>query len=231
MIRIVSWNIHGFVDRRGRFSPEPALQVLERLAPDIVALQEVEDRSWQGGQSLQWLAERGGWDVWAGPTLLRGESRYGNAVLARLSATRIARHELTVLSSDSEPRGLMEIEFEHRSGPLRVLATHLGLKRWERQIQIERLLGVLGDRVPERVDLLAGDFNEWLPTAGCLKRIDAEFDCRTRGATYPARRPLFALDRIWIRPGHRFSGSGIARLSNGESDHRPTRRELSDGNP
>jgi endonuclease/exonuclease/phosphatase family metal-dependent hydrolase len=228
VIRIVSWNVHGFVDRRGRFSPEASLRVLEELEPDIVALQEVEDRRWRGQQSLHWLADRGGWNAWVGSTLLRGDSRYGNAILANFPATRLTHHDLTVHGSKSEPRGLIEIEFSHRRGPLRLLATHLGLGRRERQLQLKRLLRVLGEPVSGRVDVLAGDFNEWLMASKLLTKIHAAFDVGTRGRTFPARRPLFALDRIWIRPGSRFSGSRVARLTGGESDHLPTIIELTE---
>lgn len=229
MTRLVSWNVHGFVDRRGRFSPEPALRVLEQLEPDLVALQEVEDRDWQQRPALQWLAERGGWHAYAGPTLARADADYGNAVLARSPAVRLERHDLTV--PGTEPRGLIDLEFDHGDGRLRLLATHLGLRRSERSQQIDRLLGVLGPAAPGRIDVLAGDLNEWIPRSRLLARIHAAFGTRTVGATFPAGRPVFALDRVWARPADAVVDSRIARLAQGESDHLPVVVELAGSGP
>lgn len=219
MIHFVSWNVHGFVDARGRFSPEPVLRVLEKLDADVVALQEVEDRHWQGRQALEWIAERGGWHAWAGPTMLRGDFHYGNAVLSRRRAIRVRQHELGV--TGLEPRGLLEVELEHGACDLRVLATHLGLKRAERRRQVDRVMGIAGGPRAGRVDVLAGDFNEWLPHSTLLTRLRRAFPAGTRGATFPAHRPLLALDRIWARPAQVLAGFRVHRLARGESDHLP----------
>jgi len=220
MTRIVSWNVHGFIGRDGRFSPEPALRVLERLAPDMVVLQEVEDREWGGTLALDWLANRGGWQAWAGPTLRRGDARYGNAILSRSPATAVRRHDLTV-TGGAEPRGLLDVQFAHGEGSLRVMATHLGLKRGDRRSQVEELLSIAGHAEPGRIDLLAGDFNEWLPGSRLLSGLDSAFETRTRGRTFPARWPLFALDRIYVRPLRMLERFLVERLPAGESDHLP----------
>jgi endonuclease/exonuclease/phosphatase family metal-dependent hydrolase len=218
-MQLVSWNVHGFMDARGRFSPEPALRVMEKMDADIVALQEVEDRRWQGRSALEWLAERGGWHAWAGTTLLREDFPYGNAVLSRSRAARVRRHELGV--TGLEPRSLLEVEFSHGERDLRLLATHLGLKRAERRRQLDRILEIAGDPRDGRVDVLAGDFNEWLPHSTLLTRLRRAFPAGTRGATFPAHRPLLALDRIWARPAEALVGFRVHRLAGGESDHLP----------
>jgi len=219
MTSVVSWNVHGFVSRDDRFSPEPALRVLERLDPDVVALQEVEDRLWQGIPALDWLANRGGWHAWAGPTLMRGDAHYGNALLSREPATAVRRHELT--TSAGEPRGLLDVEFAHSEASLRVMVTHLSLRRGERRRQVDEVLRIVGEPLAGRIDVLAGDFNEWLPRSGLLARLAAAFDAGTRGATFPARRPLFALDRVYVRPLGVLAGFAVEPLPRGESDHLP----------
>ena len=226
MTRVVSWNVHGFVARDGRFSPEPALRVLERLAPDVVVLQEVEDRDWGGTPSLDWLANRGGWQAWAGPTLMRGDARYGNAILSHSPAVAVRRHDLTV-SRGVEPRGVLDVEFAHGEGSLRVMATHLGLRRRERWRQVEEVISITGPAARGRIDLLAGDFNEWLPGSRLLSGLDAVFEARTRGRTFPARWPLFALDRIYVRPLRMLERFHVERLPAGESDHLPIVATLS----
>ena len=220
MTRVVSWNVHGFVAAGRGFSPEPALRCLERLDADFIALQEVEDRDWQGLPALAWLAERGGWQAWAGPTLVRGDAHYGNALLARRAATEVRRHELTV-TRGHEPRGLLDVRFAQGDVVLRVLVTHFGLRRGDRWQQLHELLPILGPAEAGRIDLLAGDFNEWLPRSRLLASLDEVFGARSSGATFPARRPLFPLDRIYVRPARAVRGFHVATLPGGESDHRP----------
>jgi len=217
--RIVSWNVHGFVDARGRFSPEPALRVLESLDADLVALQEVEDRRWAGRHALDWLADRGGWRALAGPTLLRGDFHYGNAVLSRLAPVKVRRHDISVRGL--EPRGVVDAEFAHGGARVRLLATHLGLRRAERRHQVDALLDIAGPVQDGRIDVLAGDFNEWLPRSRLVNRIRAAFPGGTRGATFPAHRPMLSLDRLWVRPSAALAGFEIRRLADGESDHLP----------
>jgi endonuclease/exonuclease/phosphatase family metal-dependent hydrolase len=48
-VRIVSYNIHGCVGTDGRRDAERVAAVLEALAPDVVALQEVDSRASRGG--------------------------------------------------------------------------------------------------------------------------------------------------------------------------------------
>ena len=73
--------------------------------------------------------------------------------------------------------------------------------------------------------VLLGDVNEWFPAASALRRLHARFG-RGRGVrTFPSRRPLLALDRVWVQPraaltavhAHR---SPLARVA---SDHLPLR--------
>jgi len=220
MTVIVSWNVHGFVARDGRFSPEPALRVLERLAPDVVALQEVEDREWQGIPALDWLANRGGWQAWAGPTLMRGDARYGNAIMARTPALAVRRHELAV-TGGAEPRGVLDVGFANGEGSLRVMVTHLGLRRGDRRRQVEELLSIVGPAEPGRIDVLAGDFNAWLPGSRLLAQVEAAFEAGTAGRSFPAQWPLFALDRIYLRPARMADGFRVERLLAAESDHLP----------
>lgn len=217
--RIVSWNLRGFTDGSGKFSPEPALRALQALDADVFALQEVEDRNWNGMPALSWLAAEGGWHFWAGPTLLRGDFHYGNAVLARQPAAVVRRHEFA--TSRAEPRGLLDIEFGHESGRVRLMATHLGLGRRERRRQLDAILSIAGEPVPGRIDILAGDFNEWLPRSALLSRLDEAFGRGTRGATFPACWPVFGLDRIWVRPAGMLRAFEVGRLAHGESDHLP----------
>jgi endonuclease/exonuclease/phosphatase family metal-dependent hydrolase len=222
MIRVVSWNVHGFTDGRRRFSPEPALRILASLDPDVVALQEVEDRRWAASSALDWLAGQGGWSAWHAETLVRRGHSYGNAILSRLPVSRVVRHNLSV--PGCEPRGALEVDFEATASDgtpaWRLVSAHLGLRRRERRLQVIRLLSMLGPP-GEHMDVLTGDLNEWRIGGRLLAGLDEAFGHDSRLRTFPAWRPVLPLDRIWVRPRHRLSIARVERDIRGASDHLP----------
>jgi endonuclease/exonuclease/phosphatase family metal-dependent hydrolase len=127
---------------------------------------------------------------------------------------------------------------------LRCLATHLGLSRGERRQQIARIAALLDAATSSGLDrdadrdldpaqptqpvacclaptLLLGDFNEWLPSRR-LCPLDRRLRRAHTAATWHARWPLLALDRLWYS-GLRLHHSRVrrdrpARLA---SDHLP----------
>jgi endonuclease/exonuclease/phosphatase family metal-dependent hydrolase len=101
---------------------------------------------------------------------------------------------------------------------VQVIATHLGLRPWERRIQVERLLQRVGDNC-----VLMGDFNEWWLWGHPLREIKAIFGHSPALPTFPSFRPVLALDRIWIRPTGRVKSLAVhrTRLSAKASDHLP----------
>jgi endonuclease/exonuclease/phosphatase family metal-dependent hydrolase len=82
---------------------------------------------------------------------------------------------------------------------LRIVATHLGLRAGERRFQMRRLLALL-DSSSSDVTVLLGDFNEWFNWARPLRWITRRLGGLPAPATFPSRRPLLALDRIWVHP-------------------------------
>jgi endonuclease/exonuclease/phosphatase family metal-dependent hydrolase len=154
-----------------------------------------------------------------GPTLEDDRGRYGNALLTRLEVREIRRVDLSV--PGFEPRGGLDVELD-AGQPMRVLATHLGLARRERIRQAERLLAVL-EGASTLPTLLLGDLNEWLPSRLGFRRLRRRLRPAPARPTFPARRALLALDRVWLSAecelvsvaGHR---SPLARVA---SDHLP----------
>jgi endonuclease/exonuclease/phosphatase family metal-dependent hydrolase len=79
------------------------------------------------------------------------------------------------------------------------MATHLGLRPYERRWQMRQLLEHL-DRGPQCPTVLMGDLNEWFLWGRPLRWLHAWFGTTPAPATFPSALPLFALDRIWVRP-------------------------------
>jgi endonuclease/exonuclease/phosphatase family metal-dependent hydrolase len=78
--------------------------------------------------------------------------------------------------------------------------------------------------VYERVVVL-GDINEWLPLSRPLRWLNELLGHSPRERTFPSRWPLFALDRVWVRPRHALLAFGAHRspLAVQASDHLPVK--------
>jgi len=80
-----------------------------------------------------------------------------------------------------------------------VITTHLGLTPWERRIQVQSLTEAIAQD-PSRLTVVLGDINEWFSPARTLRQLGKHFGQSSTVRTWPSRRPLFALDRIWVHP-------------------------------
>ncbi|HEY4317305.1 MAG TPA: endonuclease/exonuclease/phosphatase family protein [Herbaspirillum sp.] len=220
-LTVATYNIHGAVGIDGRFAPERIAAVLREIGADVIALQEVP-LGGNGNGSVDVLAllrEATGLHAVEGPTEDNGWRRYGNAVMSRypIAATRA----IDLSFGSREARGALDADIDCHGNALRVVATHLGLRPAERREQIRRLLQAFDtDRMPV---LLMGDVNEWFVWGRSLRWLVSHFKAAPAPFTFPSRWPVFALDRIWIRPRQRLlhvevHKSALARIA---SDHLP----------
>jgi len=217
-IAVATYNVHGCPD------PARTAQVLSALDADVIALQELRWRPWEALHVLDELASRLGYAPLAGPTLLRPDGHYGNALLTRLPVAHVRLEDLSV--PGREPRGALAAVLRAGAQPLTVIATHLGLAPGERRRQMRRLLALV--RASAKPVVLLGDLNEWFLWGRPLRWLRAHFGRTPAPATFPARWPLFALDRIWVEParlldGVQACGAGLAKTA---SDHLPLRATL-----
>lgn len=220
LLRAVSYNIHACVGRDGRFAPARIVQVLRDLDADIIALQEVEDRSIRGRSVTDYLADELDMHAEAGPTLNRGDNAYGNLLLSRLPVIDARRHDLSV--KDREPRGAIEVTYDAGTTRITALATHLGLAAAERKRQVEKLTASM-HRHTKDLRILMADFNEWRPGNRLHRQLSEHYSPSKALRTFPSGAPLLALDRIYVAPHGRIERvhvdrSGVARIA---SDHLP----------
>ncbi|HEX3141790.1 MAG TPA: endonuclease/exonuclease/phosphatase family protein, partial [Rhizobacter sp.] len=89
---------------------------------------------------------------------------------------------------------------------LHAICVHLGLQEAQRRKQLELLCDLVNTEIPADAPLLiAGDFNDWRRRAGrvlerCAGLREVFVHAHGRPArTFPARWPLLALDRIYVR--------------------------------
>ena len=224
-IRLATYNIHGCVGNDGRFDVDRIGRVLRELDPDVLALQEVEHHDVDGLDLLEYLASHSGLTPIAGPTLFKRRRAYGNAVLTRLPIEAVRPVDLSL--PGREPRGALDITLGCGEISCRVIATHLGLQPGERRTQIRALLALL-DRHESDVAVLLGDLNEWLLWGRPLRWLHRHFSPSPHLRTFPSRLPLFALDRIWVRPADciRVIETHDTALARQASDHLPLKADL-----
>lgn len=197
VMTVASYNVHKCVGVDGRFDPERIIDVIQEIRPDVIALQEADQRFGErsGLLDLNRLRLETGLlpvPVVAGP---KSHGWRGNVLLFREG---IVRDVHQVALPGLEPRGALvaEIDLEGRAG-LRVIAAHLGLLRWARRQQADVILELLQRRA-ERPTLLMGDFNEWrLGPGSALTRLEPVFGPLPPPLpSFPARLPVLSLDRI-----------------------------------
>lgn len=240
--RLVTWNLHGCVGLDNRRDPNRIARVLAALAPDVVGLQEVDLGTTPEDpcDPLRRIAEATGLAAVHGPTLWRDGVAYGNALLSRWPMAAALPLDLSV--PGVEPRNALDVTLAHPAGPVRVIVTHLGLRRWERRNQTARLAarlrrplaGTWGQDATHPL-VLMGDLNEWWPGGGtAVARLAQGFARMWSQPSFPGRWPLVRLDRILVHPAPRHLASvdlppavaGLARLA---SDHRLVAVDLAFG--
>jgi endonuclease/exonuclease/phosphatase family metal-dependent hydrolase len=221
VVRLLSYNIHGCIGRDGRKAPDRILEVIEQTQADVVALQEVYRTDGSDQDFLKQLESLEYPVVIYGKTMRKASADYGNLLLLRQPAEKIER--LAFEGVFDEPRGAIVAEILHRGKRLRVINTHLGLRSAYRKAQIAALAKHLPQPGSTERCILLGDLNEWLPRIGYFRRLRRRFSVVSSLKTFPAGRPVFALDRIAVGGAFqdlRFhvASSHPATLA---SDHRP----------
>jgi endonuclease/exonuclease/phosphatase family metal-dependent hydrolase len=226
-LKIASYNIHQCVGMDGKCDPHRIADVLREIGADVIGLQEVSSRPGErsDSQQLDYLARVLGLTALAGPTIIRHDSQYGNALLTSRRILAVREVDLTVYRR--EPRGALDVDLEVPGGTLRFIVTHLGLLPGERRIQVRRLLDILGTPAASAI-VLCGDINEWFAVGRPLRWLHGRFGRSPTLPTFPAGFPLFALDRIWVRPRDTVVDWGVHRSPAARiaSDHLPLKAEI-----
>ena len=218
-LRIATYNVHRAIGGDGRTDPDRILRVLREIDADVYALQEVEAHD-DGADMLAWLGKEMGYQSVAGTTLKRHDGHFGNGVLTRCPVK--ARRVTDLSWRGREPRGAIAIDIDCTGSALRVVATHLGLRPAERREQVQQLLHLFKEH-PHEKSVLLGDLNEWFLWGRPLRRLHRHFRSTPSKATFPARLPILALDRIWTHPRSLLRSLEVHRtpLARAASDHLP----------
>jgi len=220
-IRLATYNVHRFLGRDKKKDHRRIRHVLEEINPDIAALQEVE--YFRRPEELDFLKLGSDFHLILGPTIIAGDEHYGNVLLSRFPVTDQRRINLSY--PGREERSAIDVDIDCQGEKIRVIATHFGLAPYERRAQAQTLIKEIDKRRTDEeiTTLLMGDMNEWFLWGRPLHFIHRYFGCCPDLATYPARFPIFSLDRIWCHPPDQVITRKVhkSRLAKEASDHLP----------
>ena len=217
--RILSYNIRAGKGVDGSPALDRQAAAIRALAPDVVALQEVDrstQRSGRVDQAAVLAKGTGLHAVFARAIDFEG-GEYGIAVLSREAPH--ATRTVPLPSPHDENRVLLVADF----GAFVFAATHLPLDEGDRLAAVDRILAEL---LPsDRPVFLAGDWNAF-PSDATLSRIGRGFRLLsgTDEPTFPADAPDRCIDYVAVDGDHAplFAG-GSSRVADepAASDHRP----------
>jgi endonuclease/exonuclease/phosphatase family metal-dependent hydrolase len=232
-VRVITYNIRKGKGASGR-AVVPMASIGKALAQheaDVVLCQEVFHGAHEDTWQTDRLAEALQLYSYYGGNRFRAIGHHGNTTFSRLAAEDFKNHDIS--TNRIERRGALYVRLHLTHTPLHVLNVHLGLNRWQRATQMKRIAKLMDEmcKAGEPV-LLAGDFNDWQRS---LDRWIVEelglsscFDLQAPEVrTWPAQRPVFSLDRIYVR---NLRITNPTRLHGGAwhelSDHLPLMADL-----
>ena len=153
-MRVVSWNIHWGCGKDGRIRIHAIIDVLRKLNPDVICLQEVAanhpelEGSASANQFKQLAGAFGGYHAieHAPSEIYRNNvpRLFGNLILSKYRITQAHRHALPWPvdpgGAPGMPRGAIEVVLDAPGAKLRLLTTHLEYHSpLQRLAQVHRL--------------------------------------------------------------------------------------------
>lgn len=223
-LRVATYNLHSCIGGDRRYDPDRILHVMNEIGADIYALQELGGLPVEGREQAHFFEANLGMVSALGLKPKRMRIQHINAVLVKGEIETCQLIDLTVFKF--EPRNAIDCIVRTAAGRLRIIATHLGLFSPERRRQIARLKEVVDGNV-SLPTLILGDFNIFGRERNILYAIGAPKPLPVL-RSFPARRPLMSLDRLWTIPNRHLVNLHLHRtpLSRLASDHLPLVGEL-----
>lgn len=227
-LTFASYNIHKAVGADRRRDPDRILAILNEVDADVVALQEVDRRTGRRASVLPLAAIAEHTPYRAVELNHRPDSLgwHGNALLVRRKF-RLVDAGIVPLPT-IEPRGAIRADLLIGGRRVRVVGMHLDLSGLRRRQQVRAILAHVAACGPAVPTVVMGDCNEWALRGGALREFHAPWRLAACGRSFPAARPVAALDRIVVSAEWEIAGAGVhhSALAARGSDHLPVWAKL-----
>jgi endonuclease/exonuclease/phosphatase family metal-dependent hydrolase len=216
-VRVMTWNIHGTVGGNPRYDLAGVVELIRRWDADIVALQEVDSRRKHAvdGNPFTYLQAALGHHGLPAKSITTDDGDYGQMLISRWPFAASEIHDISY--PEREPRRAIRADVDTPFGPMRIVATHLGLSIRERRSQARTLLDIAGGH--GMTTMIVGDFNDWFWPGSVRSALSRELAGYTRYRTFPSRFPVLRLDRVYCRPGAALIRSYLDIQARACSDH------------
>lgn len=223
-LRVVAYNIRHGEGMDNQVDLERIAAVLERLDPDVITLQEVDERTERTGGVDQpaRLGELLGMQAFHGAHRPYQGGEYGNAILTRLPVRSVQTHPIPPAGESSLTVHEIEVSTGAADRTVSVVSVHLAGTPEERMRQAVTVSTHFAHS--QHPVVLAGDFNAQRGDE-VMQRLDEHWTLvpkEGRAETYPADEPGREIDFVMVRPAeafeiveHRVIDERVA------SDHRP----------
>lgn len=220
-LRVLTWNIHHGVGADGKLDLERIAKVITSQRPDVVLLQEVDQKCTRSGgvdQAAELAKLTQLKHVFGKAMDLQG-GQYGQAILSR---TDLADVKIHPLPSQGEPRIAVSATTVSPLGPITVATVHLDFQDEARQnAQAQVCAAALLTATTPVV--LAGDFNAKPDTRTLATFTQAPWTIVPKEGTphtHPADKPEIEIDYLIVR-GLRPLKPATVIPETTASDHRP----------
>ncbi len=235
-LRVLSYNVHHGEGDDGKLDLPRLAAVITASRADLVALQEVDQRTKRTGgidQAAE-LARLTGHHVAYGKAMDYQGGAYGQALLSRWPLEDFVVHALPN-PANVEPRIAISATVRPPGLPaLRFIGTHLDATRddtarWQQALRLNELFA--HDTAPT---IFVGDFNA-RPDTRVMKALFEHFadaSAASPAPTSPAKQPTARIDYVLLRPAPAWRVVSSKVLPEAvASDHRPLLVELVPASP
>jgi len=213
-ITVATYNIHkGFSHFNRRVVMHELRERLRALNADVVFLQEVQGEhtrhperyaNYPEGAQHEYIADRR-WPFSAyGKNAVYESGHHGNALLSQHPIIQTMNTDIS--AHRFERRGLLHCEIQLPEMEVHCLCAHFGLFARGRRAQTAALVEYVRREIPaDAAVIIAGDFNDWSNqmSAAILTELQMQDVFQLNGGklarSFPARLPMFRLDRIYVR--------------------------------
>lgn len=224
-LRVMTYNIHVGTGTDNKSDLARIADVINREAPDLVGLQEVDrgvERTNRTDQIAE-IAKLTNMEYAFAPNLDYQGGKYGVAILSKHKILD-TEHRLFRNPFGQERRGSLRVEVEINKRRLSFVTTHLDYQSLEgRLVEVGQLLQPL--RALQMPVILTGDFNDE-PTGGAyqatlIEYIDLAANAQPQPLTFPADKPVKRIDYIFINRFATAKAEAARVIETNASDHLP----------